>query len=141
MINLAGRADCDKEITRELEDAGIPAHKKRPDGNEVPAAVYGSLHGWEFTRAWYYWVAKSRGNGVQINRERALPLWDIARLQVRVGGHCDPPHPDEYGLATFGHVMSYHIDTLAGLRLFAGALGVWADHDEKKANRAQETEA
>jgi hypothetical protein len=167
MKNLAGNKDCDREIRRELERARIDIVEGQVTRGEVPFTVTGSLAGWTFQRAWYYWVAKG-----QLPLEIAKQLYadPIGKTDVRVAGHCGCPPPEApwigyfdadgwrlcndpmgketetwAGLESRGHlpsieskrqrfvpdaaavaarivVESYHIDSEAGLRLFADAL-------------------
>lgn len=167
MQNLAGNKNCDREIRRELERARIDVVEGQATRGEVPYTITGSLAGWTFERAWYYWVAKG-----QLPLEIAKQLYadPIGKTDVRVAGHCgcpppEPPWvtcydaegnqlwsdpdgeearkavgfvergllkaeqfagqrfvPDAPSVAARIVVESYHIDSEAGLRLFADAL-------------------
>ena len=125
--NKAGdHADTDGILRAELKAAGIPtiqeAEGRDPDAfaelfrstsGEVKTSVRGSLHGWKFERAWYYWMAK--GPGIEVAAAEALHA--SHGREVRVDGHCGCPSPKEWfkGLAV-GH---YHVDTLEGLKALA----------------------
>jgi hypothetical protein len=92
--NLAGVKDCDKQIELELRRAQIEVvHGERSKG-EVPYSITGKLGEFTFRRAWYYWVV----NGMMpIEVARRLYADPVGRRDVRVGGHCGCPAPDEYG--------------------------------------------
>jgi hypothetical protein len=101
----------------ELQAAGIEAQKLSYKFNgEVPAGVVGSLHGWGFRRAWYYWVADGPG----IPLEAAERLHETHGQQVRVNGHCGCPSPREYlhGFAC----GKYHVDGPDGLKALADTI-------------------
>jgi hypothetical protein len=118
--NRAGdHADTDDVLTAELEKAGITVEKHeflRRRNNEVKTAVIGSLHGWSFERAWYYWVAK--GPGIEL--EAAEKLHATHGRSVRVDGHCGCPSPGEWfkGLAC----GAYHVDDQEGLNALADTI-------------------
>jgi hypothetical protein len=179
MKNLAGDKNCDDEIYRELQAARIPIVVGERSKSEVAAMLWGKLGPIAFTRAWYYWVADGP---VPIEIARALYADPIGKIDVRSGGHCGCPSPDEYGAvyydadgkrlysdpdgserrkldeliakgliesnplyrcvpdrktaATRIVVDCYHLDSEAGLRLFADAVrGLSGDHPEKKDSR------
>ncbi len=121
--NVAGRGDAalDEQLSRELEVAGIPI-VTLPDslrngyGVEVKSLVIGDLHGWEFKRAWRYWVAS--GPGIPFDAATALHVAHGA--SVRVAGHCGCPSPLEWykGLG----VGNYHVDGPDGLRALADTI-------------------
>ncbi len=122
--NKAGdHADTDGILRDELKSAGIRTLQEvegydescmadllRETSGEVKTSVRGSLHGWTFERAWYYWVAK--GPGIEV--AAAEKLHASHGKDVRVAGHCGCPGPLEWykGLA-WG---SYHVDTSEGLK-------------------------
>ena len=118
--NLAGREDCDEEVERELQLAGIESTRlpevMRKHAGEVKTIVLGQLHGWGFTRLWRYWVC--RGPGIPL--DAATRLHQQFGSLVRVDGHCGCPSPLErfQGLGT-GH---YHVDTQEGLVALAGTI-------------------
>ena len=122
--NKAGdHADTDDVLRAELRAAGIQtlqeaegkppeymADMLRRNSGEVKTSVIGVLHGWEFKRAWYYWMAS--GPGIEV--EAAERLHAAHGQTVRVTGHCGCPSPREWfkGLACGG----YHVDDSEGLR-------------------------
>lgn len=120
MKNYAGKTNCDAELEAELTEAGIPVFRLpeslRDTMGEVQSIVVGDLCGWEFKRAWYYWVAKGPG----IPPEDAEALHATHGQDVRVAGHCGCPSPLEWyeGFA----VPLYHIDTQEGLNALANTI-------------------
>lgn len=118
--NRAGdHADTDDVLAAELAAAGITVEKHeflRRRNREVKTAVIGSLHGWSFERAWYYWVAT--GPGIEL--EAAEKLHAAHGRSVRVDGHCGCPSPGEWfkGLAC----GSYHVDDQEGLNALADTI-------------------
>lgn len=118
--NYAGRSDIDDQLEAELNAAEISIVRLpelcRSNQGEVKSIIVGELHGWQFTRAWYYWSAKGPG----LPLEYASALHVLFGQEVRVDGHCGCPSPLEYykGLAV-GH---YHIDTPRGLLALSTAL-------------------
>lgn len=124
MINLAGKQDCDKHIKQELQGAGIKVVPVEPVHTEVHYTLIGHLPGFEFRRAWYYWVVEG---DVPIDIARELYVDPIGHTDVRVIGHCGCPPPDEWlGGIHIQHdwperpntIPSYHIDSQTGLNLF-----------------------
>lgn len=81
--------------------------------NEVPYSVIGRLNGFEFHRAWYYWIVF--GRSVPFEIAKMLYEDPIGRTDIRVNGDCECPAPA-------GDVHSYHIDSIEGLRLFADTI-------------------
>jgi len=141
MINLAGNAGCDAQIKRELELAKIPVRcLSSAAHSEVPYSIYGELSGFTFKRAWYYWEVSGRYLPLDIAEE--LYRDPVGRNFVRVVGHIGCPPPSQWArpyrptpndppayvcsgdncvpnpAAPLG-IDSYHIDTQAGLDLFA----------------------
>jgi len=128
--NKAGdHADTDDILRAELKAAGIQtiqedegkppeylADMLRRNSGEVKTSVIGVLHGWQFRRAWYYWVAK--GPGIEV--EAAERLHAAHGKTVRVAGHCGCPSPREWfkGLAC----DTYHVDDAAGLKALADTI-------------------
>ena len=103
----------------ELTEAGIKVNELPVflrNCGEVPTSAIGTLAGWSFKRAWYYWVASGPG----IPPEKAEEFHQKWGKEVRVEGHCGCPSPLDYceGFA----VGSYHIDTQRGLNAFAQLL-------------------
>lgn len=129
--NKTGRNDDnDQVLLAELEAAGIPNVEEdigkplsdtvkdilRKNNGEVVSWVRGVLHGWEFKRAWYYWVAK--GPGVEI--AVAEKLQEQFGTSLRVDGYAGGQDPRERfkGLA----VGCYHVDTPEALKALADAI-------------------
>lgn len=128
--NKAGdHTDTDDILTAELKAAGILVLSEtespisegiknilREQSGEVKTSVRGSLHGWTFERAWYYWIAK--GPGIELSEAQALQAKHSK--VVRVAGHCGSPSPLEWfkGLA----VGSYHVDSPEGLKALADTI-------------------
>lgn len=128
--NKAGdHLDTDDILRAELKAAGIQtmqeADGKGPEymaelfrkmSGEVKTSVIGILHGWKFTRAWYYWVCE--GPGIEVAAAEALHA--SHGRSVRVDGHCGCPSPREQykGLA----VGLYHVDDPEGLKALADTI-------------------
>ena len=117
MKNAAGDKYCDSYLKSELEKAGIDVvESKTPQRGEVPATISGKLKGWEFTRAWYYWIA----SGEKIPESLAIALNDKFGKEVRIYGYAG-------GLPSsraIGGVDGYHIDTQDGLNALANIIRV-----------------
>lgn len=123
MRNLAGNMDCDAYIAVELRRSMIASTECELDRHsEVPSRLRGKLCGITFQRAWTYWIASG-----------PVPLgiawWfyndPIGRTDIRVAGHCGCPAPEPPWTETIdgaSFVTTYHIDTEAGLRLFADTI-------------------
>lgn len=98
MKNLAGSKDADTELRYELSRAIIDVIPIDRSKYEVRASVGGKLGRWIFTRNWYYWVAAApKGEGIPIEVARELYADPVGKSDIRVGGHCGCPPPDEYG--------------------------------------------
>lgn len=113
--------EVDAQCLRELGAAGVKHEPEEPadwlrEKREVPFGYIGTLCGWSFRRAWYYWVAEGPG----VPADKAQAFHETWGQQVRVDGHCGCPSPLEWhhGFA----VGMYHIDTQEGLNAFAGLL-------------------
>lgn len=126
MINLAGVEGCDKEIRKELIEAGINILEFPyvRDG-EVPTKIVGYLGPWSFYRAWYYWIASGDG----IPPEIAEEFHKKHGQEVRVCGDCTSPAPSDRKYKNFA-VGNYHIDTQIGLNAFAKLLKELIGHEE-----------
>ena len=124
--NYAGRNNVDKELTLELETAGITVDRL-PNflikEKEVKSGIYGKIEApdmpranWSFERAWYYWIARGPG----ISPRYAQELYLTHGTSVRVEGHAGCVSPLEYnkGFA----VGSYHVDTAEGLKALADTI-------------------
>lgn len=128
--NKAGdHADTDDILRAELKAAGIPtlqeAEGKGPEflaellrstSGEVKTSVVGSLHGWEFKRAWYYWMCK--GPGIEL--AAADRLQASHGKTVRASGDCACRGPRFWfnGMAC----GSYHVDDAEGLKALADTI-------------------
>lgn len=135
--NKAGdHADTDDILRAELKAAGIPTAQEeageppeyladlfRRNSGEVKTSVIGSLHGWEFKRAWYYWMAS--GPGIEV--AAAERLHAAHGKTARVAGHCGCPSPREWfkGLAC----GSYHVDDADGLKALADTIKALVSHN------------
>lgn len=109
----------------ELEAAGIKVSNFNIVlRGEVPSCALGSLSGWSFQRAWYYWIAEGPGIPIEIVEK----LHASHGRQVRVEGHCGCPSPLEWrkGFA----IGSYHVDSPEGLRALADTLRSIYDPDK-----------
>ena len=122
MINLAGDKDCDKQIRRELLRAKVDIVEVKQGNTEVPYTIIGRLYGFEFRRAWYYWVAKGP---MPLKEAKELYAEPVGREDIRVAGHCGCPPPEPpwvkksmVGKTQKGMIDLYHIDTEVGLRIF-----------------------
>jgi hypothetical protein len=127
--NYAGRSNVDRELSEELEMAGItvvklPESIRHRDSSEVHTIIIGELllvpnvlcTAWVFNRAWIYWVCK--GPGIPMNK--AMQLHEQYGDVVRADGHCGCPSPREwYGGLGSGH---YHVDTFRGLKALADTI-------------------
>ena len=128
--NKAGdHADTDDILRAELAAAGIQTLQEadgkppeymadflRRNSGEVKTSVIGVLHGWEFKRAWYYWMCK--GPGIEL--AAADRLQASHGKTVRASGDCACRGPRFWfkGLAC----GSYHVDDAEGLKALADAI-------------------
>jgi hypothetical protein len=99
MKNLAGIKECDVDIRRELEKARIPIVEIEPERTEVPYRLIGRLGGFEFRRAWYYWMVHGL---VPIGVAKELYTDPIGVTDIRVAGHCACPPPENPWLKYIG---------------------------------------
>lgn len=123
MKNLAGNRECDVYIEHELKRARIAIERvELPERSEVPYRMIGRLGPIEFRRYWAYWVA----NGpVPIEIAHRLYADPVGRTDIRVDGHCGCPEPEPPWTEIIDgaeYVMTYHIDSEIGLRVFADAV-------------------
>ena len=93
MINLASNKDCDKEIEKELRQAGIKLVRGENAVGEVPSSVTGKLGEFAFQRAWYYWVVSGK---VPLAVAEELYTDPVGETDIRVAGHCGCPPPKEW---------------------------------------------
>ncbi len=105
MKNLAGELQADVHIHQELTEAGIEIVRGAKSGGEVPATPTGRLGEWEFSRAWYYWIAVApNGKGLPLDvaiQMHTTEYPDRKRFQIygeviRVDGNCQAPHPSAW---------------------------------------------
>jgi hypothetical protein len=128
--NRAGdHQETDDILRAELKAAGIPTLQEdagelpeylseflRKHSGEVKTSVIGTLYGWEFKRAWYYWTCN--GPGIEVNAAEALH--NKHGKTVRVNGDCTCPSPrDRYKGLACGH---YHVDDADGLKALADTI-------------------
>ena len=144
MQNLAGVQNADAIKLQEMTEAGIfPVyHNRKLENTEVPGHYTGEVYMngdiATFRRAWYYWVVDCK---VPLSLAREI-YTEAKDLQIRVAGHCENPHPDEWALhkieelefhfrenssllseviranGCFRYIETYHIDTIEGLKFF-----------------------
>lgn len=123
MKNLAGvPADIsDPIILAELTKAGIQYFKLSPDKHGELNTSYRVCFiegtGWIFSRAWRYWVAHWEPPHRPITMEQAKELHASHGQDVRSGGHCGAPAPEEQ-FGADGIPYLYHVDTQEGLNAF-----------------------
>jgi hypothetical protein len=91
--NLAGVAECDKDIRRELERARIEVVEGPRSTHEVAASLTGKLGAFMFIRAWYYWVVSGP---VPIEVARQLYADPVGVTDVRSGGDCACRPPETW---------------------------------------------
>lgn len=120
--------DTDSILTQELTLAGIPTIQATDNtsdainrmlrrlSGEVKTCVIGVLHGWEFKRAWYYWVAKGPGLEYEVAKKLHEEYGDQVRVDGMAGGQ--DPYDANKGLA----IDLYHVDSLEGLTALADAI-------------------
>lgn len=128
--NKAGdHADTDGILRAELKAAGILTFQEdegkgeeylaeflRKTSGEVKTSIRGTLHGWVFTRNWYYWVAK--GPGIEASAAEALHAKYGNVVRVDGDGGCPNPIDRCKGLS----VGVYHVDTQEGLKALADTI-------------------
>lgn len=104
--NLAGgRSGCCR-CARELDLAGVP-WIDGPIYGETKQSVIGVLHGWVFTRSWYYWSVRSSGKALSYTRADLLNK--SMGTEVRAYGYAG-------GTSLEAELpLSYHVDTQEGL--------------------------
>jgi hypothetical protein len=112
--NLAGGRQGPTYCGRELDAAKVP-WIDGPIYGETKASVIGVLHGWVFTRAWYYWIVRTSGGS--LSRPMALALNDTCGDKVRAYGFAGGTSIDTARLPD-----SYHVDTQEGLTALADAI-------------------
>lgn len=122
MKNYAGQSGegLDTALLDELNEAGA-GHFKLPESfrdsaGEVKTLVHGSLYGWTFDRAWYYWIVK--GPGIPI--DKAMQLQEAHGKVVRANGDCACRGPLFWNRG-FPTTM-YHVDTQEGLNALVSVI-------------------
>lgn len=100
-------------VERELRHARLNPETIEIYG-EVPTTIGATLGDLTFRRYWTYWVVE--GN-VPKHVARMIYADPIGQDDVRAYGHCGCVDPDKYA-PNDQYVGSYHIDSVAGLRLF-----------------------
>jgi hypothetical protein len=107
-----------KKGTRGHQMAGsgmwIPYEGQENDTEEIKVTtVSAKAHGWEFRRAWYYWICSTKTNPIPQAKAEALNKeWG---RQVRFDGYAGGKDADGPG-------DSYHVDTMEGLRALLAAI-------------------
>ena len=113
MRNLAGDANAEKEIIRELGRVGIEPVESdvRKDHPDVKVGVVGKLGPFEFRRNWYYWVAYG-----PVPLEVAEELYEdpVCRADVRSGGDCACRPPETWADFYDADGKELAIDDLTG---------------------------
>lgn len=109
-------ASVNLTVKAELQEAGIRLMRlTKVPNREVPSLWIGRIQGWEFIRAWGYWVARGK-----MPMEWATAIHHDPKAEaIRAGGHAGRIAPGERGVgAVDGNVTLYHIDSQDGLNLF-----------------------
>lgn len=96
MKNLAGNVLCDADIVNELLIAGIGLVPQERSSAEVATAFRGKLNGWDFNRAWYYWVAYPLHPNMGLDIEKARKLYGTHGQKARAGGDCACRPPETW---------------------------------------------
>ena|GEM_PF-2006234 len=114
MNNLAGVKNADVTIREELCLAGIPVELEQAD-SEVPYTIIGKLCGWEFRRAWYYYIATCpKGLGIPYDeavlfhvKEYPVPddKYHVIGEAVRINGHACGYPPDKFTYYTKNDIV------------------------------------
>lgn len=116
--NLAGGLAGHTRSGRELDAAKVP-WIDGPIYGETKQSVIGVLHGWVFTRAWYYWIVRTSGD--PLSPAMALALNEAVGETVRAYGFAGGTDIDDNELPE-----SYHVDTQEGLIALADAIRLHA---------------
>jgi hypothetical protein len=119
MENLAGKTKADLMILKELSEAGIEVIEGERSRGEVPYTLTGKLAEWNFSRAWYYWIANAKSGlprtiATELHK-REYPKkeqFEIYGKVIRVEGYAG-------GIPPTRSVKSYHIDSQEGLNVLA----------------------
>lgn len=96
MKNLAGNADADEFIKKELERARIPVKQIDQTDGEVPYSLIGRLGIFWFRRAWYYWVIEGL---VPIEVAEELYADPVGKTDIRVNGYAGGAPPEDWAIS------------------------------------------
>lgn len=91
MKNLAGVAECDRNIRQELTRSMIQIVDIEPTRSEVPSRLNGRLGPFRFSRAWYYWCVYGP---MPLTIAKELYADPVGAIDIRVAGHCGCPPPE-----------------------------------------------
>lgn len=116
MKNLAGVKECNSVLAEELLSAGAELVEVDKTRSEVPYTYVGKAGDWTLTRAWYYWVASTEGQGLPLaiaevmhNKPYPEALCEGRKIvygdQIRVAGHCGCPPPNEWAFPDFKELL------------------------------------
>lgn len=124
MKNLAGETKANLHILKELDKANIEIIENIKSNGEVPYTIIGNLGNWSFNRAWTYWIASTKGDGLSLevatklhNKKYSIQGEGVPKIfgkVIRVGGHAGAPSPNKWPMTN-----SYHVDTQEGLNALA----------------------
>lgn len=128
--NKAGdHADTDDILRAELAAAGIQTLQEeagegheyladflRRNSGEVKTSVIGVLHGWQFKRAWHYWMCS--GPGIELAAADSLQASHGKTVRAAGDAACRGPRFWFNGLAC----GSYHVDDAEGLKALADTI-------------------
>ena len=128
--NKAGdHADTDEILRAELAAAGIQTIQEadgksteymadflRKSSMEVKTSVIGVLHGWQFKRAWDYWICS--GPGIELAAADRLQAAHGKTVRASGDWACRGPRFWFKGLAC----GSYHVDDAEGLKALADTI-------------------
>ena len=95
MRNLAGDANRNEEIERELARAGINIVRGEKVHPDITIPISGELGSFKFQREWAYWVVTGL---VPIAVARELYKDPVGVKNIRVVGHAGCPEPDRYAV-------------------------------------------
>lgn len=96
MKNLAGHNYADAEVVNELLLAGIEIIPQLRSDSEVKTAFRGKLNGWDFCRAWRYWVAYPLHPNKGLDIAKAQLLFNTHASEARAGGDCACRPPETW---------------------------------------------
>lgn len=96
-----------------LARSGIhfPGMAKPEDTEQVTlVSMEGTLYGWRFCRAWYYWICSTSSGRFSIPKPEADAFNDEWGTEIRADGYAG-------GHTPFRDVSTYHVDTSRGLEV------------------------